>query len=281
MPRCYRLLLTSAVAVGLVFALPSGVYAGAVLQATTTYHAEKPPRVEGTTTLAHDGYLRIDVETTGDGQTALHDTIYRGVFGDFLLVDHGDKAFTLLDRDAISDLEAQLQYTMLQLDRQMAELPVEQRRRMRDALASPPAQSAPDVVKTETVEERAGVACRLYEFRRGDEVVKTVWVAPWDEVPGGAELRRALEGLRDFTARLKEALQSVRSEALGGAQVFDIGSNPFEDFDALGGLPVHTTEFEDGKPTFETAINAFSERSMTPADFLPPPSYKQRAWASE
>ncbi|MEM1178221.1 MAG: hypothetical protein AAGM22_07755 [Acidobacteriota bacterium] len=284
MPRCYRLLWIF-VLLGPLAVLPAVADAGVILRTTTTYHAEKPPRTEVTSTKAHAGSLRIDVAKPGDGEAAegdaLHSTIFRGAFGDFLIVDHGDRVFTVLDDQAIKDLEAQLQYTMLQLDRQMAELPPEQRRKMREALKGGEVKAEPEMVKTDKVEERGGLSCQLYEFRRGEELVRAVWVAPWDEVTGGKELRAALEGMQGFNARLEEAFKSIKSEALGGAQVFDFGPNPFQGFDRFDGLPVHTVEYENGEPSFETSVVATEEVELNQADFVPPSNYQRRSWAGE
>lgn len=289
MSTCYRFLLCSVVAGMLSALLLSPVaMAGVELQARTVHYGEQAPRIESTITRALDGSLRIDVSPAagsssaepGDSEPRLS-TIFRGAFGDFLIVDHSEKAFTLLDESAIEDIEARLQFTMLQLDRKMAELPPEQRRRMRDALASQAPEAEAELVETQRRRQVSGLECQLFEFRRGDELVREVWVAPWDEVDGGDELRRSLEKLQVFSSRLEQAFASVRSEALGGVQVFEAGDNPFQDFERLGGLPVKTVEYEGGQKSFETEVEKIEQRQLSPRDFLPPESYRQRPWSGE
>ena len=274
-----RLILASALLAPPLL-VPESALAGVELRSQTTHYNQDPPRVESTLTRAHNGNLRIDISDTEASDVRLS-TISRGAFGDFLIVDHGEEAFTLLDEAAIEDLEARLQFTMLQLDKKMAELPPEQRRRMREALASQEAEPEPDLVETDRRQEIEGLDCRLFEFRRGEVLVREVWVASWDQVAEGAELKKSLENLQGFSQRLEQAFASVRSEALGGAQIFDLGDNPFKDFERFGGLPVLTVEFEGGKKSFETKVETIEARPLTQRDFLPPESFRQRAWGSQ
>ena len=146
--------------------VPEAALAGVELRSQTTHYSQDPPRVESTITRAHDGNLRIDISDTEASAVRLS-TVSRGAFGDFLIVDHAENAFTLLDESAIEDLEARLQFTMLQLDKKMAELPPEQRRRMQQALASQEAEPEPDLVETDRRSGDAGPHVRdAGEFER-------------------------------------------------------------------------------------------------------------------
>ncbi|MEM6794352.1 MAG: hypothetical protein AAF725_10235 [Acidobacteriota bacterium] len=251
-------------------------FAGVELRSVTTDHSGAEPKTDRSVTLAVNGNLRINA--LGADGTPKNSTIFRGELGDFLVVDYPSKSFTLMDDQAIEDLKAQLEFTMLQLDRQMAELAPEQRQKMRDSLRPPePAESK--LVDTGKTAEKSGFDCRLFEVREGETVTRQIWVASWDQVEEGEQLKKSLLGFDAFTTNLSDAFKEIRSNALGGAQIFDLGgTNPFDDFQRLGGLPVHTIELEGGEPTFETRIEEVIERAdLDNRSFHPPQDFKRRA----
>lgn len=263
-------------ALGAMVLLSAPIVADVEIRSTTTDHSADPARRDQGATLVSDGNLRTQLEIQQGDSKRLNTTIYRGDSKDFLVVDHRGKTFTQFDEAGIEELKAQLGYSMLQLDQKLADMPLEQRKLFQQSLqASAPKPTR--VIATEDIAEKSGFTCKRVEVRAGDELVREVWVASWDQIPEGDAVRNAMEGLETFFMDLNQAFESITSSALGGAKVFDLGDNPVQDLSRLGGLPIVTRNFQQGKLVTETVVEKITPRSLEKSDFAAPPNYQRRS----
>lgn len=220
--------------------------------------------------------LRIDPAEGSQGGQEMT-TIFRRERNDFLVVDHADEAFVLMDQTGIDQLVAQVKATMKQIDEQMASLPDEQRQLMLRAMMEEEQRAADTrLVRTDQEAEKGGFPCTLFEVRVRDELVRQVWVASWDDMPEPEIMRGALEGMEEFFDRLTGALGEVTS-AVGGFQAFDLsGGSPFEELKEMGGFPIHSLDYVDGELVSETLVKSVKSAEIPGTIFAAPINYRQR-----
>jgi hypothetical protein len=223
--------------------------------------------------------LRIDPAegAVDDGGEEEMTTIFRRERNDFLVVDHSDEAFVLMDQNGIDQLVSQLKATMKQLDEQMASLPDEQRQMMLRAMMEEEQRAADTrLVRTEQTAEKGGFPCVLYEVRVRDELIRQVWVASWDDMPEPEVMRGALEGMEEFFDRLTGALAQVTS-SVAGFQALDLsGGSPFEELREMGGFPMHSLDYVDGELVSETRVKSVKSAEIPGTIFAAPINYRQR-----
>ena len=203
-------------------------------------------------------------------------TMFRGERDFFMVVNHDQRVFTVVDQEAIDFLAEEVRHAMRQMDEEIAALPPEQRRLMMIAMLSddaPPPETR--VVRTEDEAEKGGFDCVRYEVFEDEEKVREVWVADWDQLPRAADLRTTLVGLEGFFTRVTAAFEDVTS-SLTGLPAMELGGSPFQDLKMMGGFPVLSRDFEDGRLVAETLVVSVAETIVPMASFSPPETYERR-----
>ncbi|MEM1206993.1 MAG: hypothetical protein AAGN66_27415 [Acidobacteriota bacterium] len=250
--------------------------AGVEIKIRTVDHSAPTPRVE-TSVMTIEGHnLKLEMLTVSGTEQQRRGMIYQGQRERALVVDHGNKAYTPIDRGTIQKLGEDIQRTMAEIDRQIAELAPEQRQTVKKALEDAEKVSPAVVEKTEETGKTLGLETVKYLVRRDGEIERETWVANWDQLPESDEVRAALEGMGGLLGELVKAFEGIASSTLG-VQVFGEGSNPFEDLERMGGFPVTTRNFKGKRMTSETSLQGIETKAVDPLSFNPPDSYELRA----
>lgn len=224
-----------------------------------------------------DGNLAMDLNLEEGAERAKTTVIFQGKVEHFLVVNHEEQVYSVMDDEAIQLMAEELENAMMKLDEQMAGLPPEQRKLLRDSLVGGQARKgSTEIVNTGEVATKAGFPTRKMEVRRGDELLREVWVVDWSQVPEGEDIKSALLGLEDFFLKIQKIFDSITAGSLGGAKPFDMGDSPFQDLAKLNGFPVLTRNYQDGKLTMETRVDAVDETSIPETVFQSPSEYKRR-----
>ena len=223
------------------------------------------------------GNLAMDLNLEDGAEKGRTTAVFQGGPGHFLVINHEEQFYSVMDDEAIQAMAEELENAMMMLDEQMAGLPPEQRQLLRDSLVGDQERKAKTkVVNTGKVATKAGFSTRKMEIRRGDELLREVWVVDWSQVPEGEEIKSTLLGLEGFFLKIQKIFDSITAGSLGGAKPFDMGESPFQDLAELNGFPVLTRNYEDGKLVMETRVDSIDESKVPESAFQPPNGYSRR-----
>ena len=269
-------------AVLLALWVPLSAQAGVDVQLVTVDHRQDTPREVPGSLLIEDGSMVIDLSLPPIGQEAKNTSIYRSADKSLVVVDHGRKAYSVMDNDTIGMIADEMRASMMKLEQRMATLPPEQRKLLHDAMTSRKQETASRTLKTTSeVATVAGYATSKYEVFSGDEKVQEIWVTEWKNIPDGQEVLGAMEGVDQLFREMKKTFEQVSAGAMGGAPLFDFGSSPFEDVKAMNGFPVRTRNYQGGRLISETRVESIETRKLEAATFQPPADYKKRVMNRE
>ncbi len=223
------------------------------------------------------GNLAMDLNLEPGAEKGKSTAIFQGGPGHFLVVNHEEQFYSVMDDEAIQAMAEELENAMMMLDEKMAGLPPEQRKLLRDSLMGDQKRKAKTkVVNTGEVATKAGFSTRKMEVRRGDELLREVWVVDWSQVPEGEQIKSTLLGLEGFFLKIQKIFDSITAGSLGGAKPFDMGESPFQDLAELNGFPVLTRNYDAGKVVMETRVDSIDESKIPETAFQPPNGYSRR-----
>ena len=262
--------ITAALTAFAASALVSIAHAGAV------YTAEQRDAASGrtlsTTTLSvQDKQLRAEQLETGKTQ-AEHVMIFKD--GNLLMIDHGKKTYTVLDKAAMQRLGSAANNAMQQLEQAMAGMSEEQKAMVQKMMGKNlpgPAKSKSAPVKlrnTGKTEQVGEYTCRLWEGTRDGVVQWQHCVVDFDKVTGS---REAMESMKAMSAMMEEFMQSMDA-----AWFRDAVGDAWEGMKDIDGYPVLTRTFKDGKPDTETVLQSARTATLAASSFEAPSGYKRK-----
>jgi len=246
-----------------LLAIASSAHAGTILEMTNRDLANKTESL--VKTFVQDGRLRV--ETGGAQETFVifrDDTIYT--------FDPKQKTYIALDRATMQKLANQLNPALKMLQEQMANMTPEQRaqiERMTGAkLPGSTKEPVQEIRMTPRTDKVAGYACTYAEVLEDGVVQHEACVVPPADLKGSKELYDVASKVGTL---IKDMMASV--DAPWMRQMMD---KQLENFTALGGLPVLTRTFDEGKPLHEGTMKSIRNASIPAAQFEIPAGYKPR-----
>ncbi|MDJ0814182.1 MAG: hypothetical protein QNJ23_10660 [Woeseiaceae bacterium] len=259
MPRLYLVLITLLV--------PFATQAGVVLDIVTKDMAGKEQ--ERSQIYAQDGFLRLDSD--GGPFAADVSLIFDG--SRFLVIDHGEKTYIIMDEAMLTRMTDKMNEAMEQMKAQLANMPPEQRAlaeqmmqsqmggMMGDSVPSPPPR-----VEVTGNGEYGGRACTMYDVYENNIKTQEICSAPLDKVEGAAEMMATFRGMAKFVKKL--------SESLPGPLGSSFNEHPGMVAELINGFPIHTVEFRMGKPDSEIVMEVIREEPLAAAKFKAPDGYQ-------
>ncbi len=257
--------------VGLLAAMPS--LAGVVyeIEVTDRDASQSPESVQ---TSVQDGQLKMQMHSK-DNEGEM---IFRGDRREMIMVDHDERAYTVIDQQTIAEIGAK----MSEAERMMAEalknVPPEQRPMMERMMKQrmPQQSAAPrapiTLEKTGETATHNGYPCVRYDVIRGGRAIRELWVTDWDNVEGAEEVVKVFQDMAEFMSGMLEALPQM------GGRGPVVEENMFEYMNRLDGFPVVTRELSSGgEVTSESELRSVERQSLDPAVFEPPAGYKARS----
>ena len=263
--------------------LPAATQAGVVIELETLDIGSDS---RTTTKTSVDGkFVRAQVRETGGGKRntgTMSEMIYHPATSDrgpeMLIVDHGDKSYRVMDEQTFEKLGGMMSGQTSAANSAMAEamkkLTPEQRAMMLQHLqrqggipggvAGPAAK--PDISATGRSDEVAGIPCRIWEKR--EEGVKSAefCVAAAGKFPYGSQVMPAFLDMSAFMKRMFESIPAARR----------VAENSMTLFKDLGGFPVRTRSFRNGRLESETTFKGAQKRDIDPREFKAPVDYQEK-----
>ena len=221
--------------------------------------------------------MKMEMAPGSDERTAM---LFRGARQEMVIVNHDERVYYVLDKDAVDAIGGQMASAMKQMEEALANLPQAQREMaegmMKQRLGQPATQTssgtATEYVNTGERGTRAGYLCVKYVGKRGTETISEIWVTDWANLAGAGEAAGVFRSLGEFSAKLMRSIQQ-----LGGPMATGLASSgPMDAFGAIGGFPVVTRSFSGGRPVSETSLQSVRNEAIDPAQFEVPPGYTPR-----
>jgi len=214
---------------------------------------------------ADTGKLRLDMEEGKNSVIFKGETMYA--------IDHASKRVSVIDKQTMEQVGAQMKQMQAQMQERMAQMPPEQRAQVEKMMAqhggmgamgnaAPPPRTFKQTSRTEQV---AGKPCTIWEVSENGAKVEEMCVAPMNAVTGGAEVLAALKNL----GKMFEGI----SQQMGGA-MGDRMTESWRELDQVKGFPVLTRDFENGKAKSEQRLVTSRTEAVPASSFEPPASYK-------
>lgn len=203
-----------------------------------------------------------------------HSDVSMIYLGDRLLyVDHDEKSYMVLDEAMMSDVSAQLNEAMAQLEKELAGMPPEQRAMLEEMMKGQlqdlmPTESAP--VPAPRIESRGSgkwqsYDCKEYAIFDGDEKIQEVCAAELDGIAGADEAMQAFASMGEYIVKMAESMPMMSGQF-----------NPGELMDEFDGFPVHTMDYENGELVTQSSLESISEKDLPPEMFAAPEGYRQQ-----
>ncbi len=255
-----------AVFFSILFLLSPLSYAGVAMDLVTT---DASGQETGRTKIfAQAGNIRMDDRADGSRNSM----IFLGT--EFLVVDHKDKSYFVMDEAMLTEVSSQIGEAMKQMEEQLAGLPPEQRamaeQMMKGGMSGMMGQEkapapAPRVEALGTGQWQS-FKCRNYAVYEGAEKTQEVCAAAMKDIDGADEMIAAFRGMAEFVTKMTEMMP------MGS----DDGLNPGELMEQINGFPVHTIDFKKGAVAGETSVESVSEQDLDDGVFAAPEGYKRQ-----
>lgn len=241
----------------------SSIQAGTVLEIVNRDLANKTE--SPAKTYAQDGRMRIETGGTAQDSFAIFrdDTIYT--------FDPKQKTYLAMDRATIKQLADQLNPALKVLEQQMANMSPEQRAQMERVLGTKlPGTKEPveEVRKTSRTASFAGQSCTYSEILHDGVVQSEACVVP------AASLKNSKE-LYDVAAKVSALIKDM-VDSIDLPMLKQMANRQMENFDKLGGIPMHTRTFDGGQPVHEATVKGIRNEPLATTLFEIPSGYKKQ-----
>jgi hypothetical protein len=210
---------------------------------------------------AQGGRMRVEAKPGSGAMIFKDDTFY--------YLDANSKTYMVMDRASMKQVSDQIAPMMKQMQEQLAAMPPEQRAQMEKMMASMPGMGKPTtrtVRKTSRTGQAAGYACSYAEVVEDGAVSSELCVVPSAKLKGGQEFM-------DAALKMGNVLKDMLS-GMGGLQQF-VDKN-IALYSEIGGIPVLTRTFMNGKPATETVLKSLRSETVPAASFEVPQGYTKR-----
>jgi hypothetical protein len=244
-------------------ALSCSLHAGTVME-TVSRDLGTPAAAPTTiTTHAQDGRLRIETQTGDSVMIFKDDVIYN--------VNKKDRSYVVMDRASMKRMADQLNPALKQMQEQLAQMPPEQRAQMEKMMGGRMAGMMKDepqeIRKTARSGKASGHACSYVEVHQAGELTDELCVVPAHALKGSADL---LASAKKMSALMKEMFSNLDAPWLK-----DMASK-HADYEKIGGVPVLTRHFADGKAAHETALQSIRSEALAGSLFEVPAGFAKK-----
>src|SRR3982751_868771 len=189
------------------------------------------------------------------------------------IVDDSDQTFIAFDKATMAQLAKQISAAMDRMKEQLAKMPPEQRAQIEQMMAKTPGMGGDgqkwvvDAVDTGKNDKVDGRACRVWDVKRNGELDDQLCVVPFAQLPGKENFQAVFA---NFAKVFEEMAKSV--PMLAGVM-----SNEFSAQAKVGGFPVRSRAYENGKlGTEEQLVKVWREEAVPASMFEIPAGYKPK-----
>ncbi|MGI9220158.1 MAG: DUF4412 domain-containing protein [Woeseiaceae bacterium] len=251
-----------------LLALSLSASAGVEMQLLTKDTAGE--MTESVTLYAQDGRIRMEDIGNSSGQEM--SMIFVGQ--EFIVVDHSDKSYIIMDEAMVAEMGAKVNDAMAQIRAQLADMPPEQRAMMEQmleqqmgAMMDTAAESIPTRIEETGSGNWQSGDCTEYAVFVGDTKAQDICAAPLRDIEGAEEAMEAFRGMAKFIKSMADAMPGALGEAMA--------ENPMGLMEEIDGFPVRTVDYVDGQKHSETTLESVQEKGLDAALFDVPDGYRK------
>jgi len=219
-------------------------------------------------TWAQGGMMRVETQgndaTGGSTMIFKDDTIYA--------ISHKDKSYVAMDRASMKRMAEQLNPALKMLQERMKTMTPEQRAQMEKMMGTKlpngEAEPAPEIKRTSRNDKINGYSCTYVEVREAGTLTDELCVVPANALKGSAELMASAQKMSVLVKDMMASMDAPWLKQMAQKQV--------QNFEAIGGIPVISRHFVDGKPQNETTLAKISSEALAAALFEVPAGYTKK-----
>jgi hypothetical protein len=221
-------------------------------------------------TWAQNGMLRMEAKPSDATMIFKDDTLFS--------INHKDKSYYVMDRASMKKMADTLGPALKAMQEQMKNMTPEQRAQMQKMLGGrmPGGMGEPEkkeeIKRTTRTDKISGYSCTYVQVLEDGVLTDEMCVAPGNTLKGSDELIVAAKRMSDL---LKEMMSSMDAPWLK-----QMAEKQTQNFEKLGGIPVMSRHFEDGKPTNETSMSFIRAESLAASMFDVPSGYTKKDMAA-
>jgi hypothetical protein len=215
-----------------------------------------------------------------DGAKGNGSMVFLGNENSVMMIDHERKQFFLMDEATLNQLGNQMSQAMVQMNEALKNVPPEQRAMMENMMKQrmgsmmPQAQEKvpTSIEKGDKSKTIAGYKTTHYLQKKGGQLENEFWVSAWKDIEGGDEAVEAFESMSDFMEKMMSSL----SQGGNNPMMASIDKNMFKQLKELGGFPVSSINYQNGKPSEEFTLKSAETRDLNKSTFAAPKGYKKQ-----
>lgn len=215
------------------------------------------------TTYAQGGQMRVDGDR--DSYAIFKDD---GLYA----INTKDRNYVLMDRATMKKMADTINPAMKQMQERMAQMTPEQRAQMEKMmgrkLPGANGQAEQEIRKTSRTDKVAGYSCGYVEILEGGVLQDELCIVAPGSLKGGDEL---MASAQKVSTTMREIFKDIDAPWI--KQMVD---RQMENYAKIGGLPVLTRHFSDGKPVNETTIKSIRSESIPAATFTIPAGFTRK-----
>ncbi|HEY5806934.1 MAG TPA: DUF4412 domain-containing protein [Povalibacter sp.] len=215
------------------------------------------------TTYAQNGQMRVDGDR--DGYAIFKDD---GLYA----INTKDKNYVLMDRATMKKMADTINPAMKQMQERMAQMTPEQRAQMEAMMGrkmpgmGPPTEQ--EIRKTARTDKVAGYSCSYVEVLEGGVLQDELCVVAPASLKGGDEL---MASAQKVSTTMREIFKDIDA-----AWIKQMVNRQMETYAKIGGLPVLTRHFSEGKAVNETTLKSIRSESISATTFAVPAGYTRK-----
>lgn len=215
---------------------------------------------------AQDGKMRVE---TGGPQENF--AVFSGEAMN--AINPKERNYVVIDRASMKKMAETMNPALKQLQERMASMSPEQRAQMEKMLGgNMPGMNGKPVVeeirKTGKSDKIAGYNCSYSEVLRDSVKISEICVAPVGSLKGSQELYEA-------SAKLGALMEDILKE-IDAPWLKEMASRQIENYSKLGGVPVFSRSFKDGKPVRESTLQSIVTQSVPASTFEVPAGFTRK-----
>jgi len=214
-------------------------------------------------TWAQGGMMRVETQANDSMVLFKDDTIYA--------ISHKDKSYVAMDRASMKRMAEQLNPALQMLQERMKTMTPEQRAQMEKMLGTRlpgTAEAPPEIKRTARNDKVNGYSCTYVEVREAGVLTDELCVVPASALKGSAELMSSAKKMSQLLNDMMASMDAPWLKQMAQKQV--------QNFEALGGIPVVSRHFVDGKPQSETSLSNISSETLAASLFEIPAGYTKK-----
>ena len=239
-------------------------------QAGTTLETVNRDLAGGTpttiSTWAQNGMMRVETKPRESTMVFKDDTIY--------VINHQDKSYMALDRASMKRMAEQINPMLKVLQERMKDMSPEQRAQMEKMMGGrlPAGMGEPEKKQELKQTSRTGkvgaYSCSYVEVHEDGVLTDELCVSPGKALKGSDELLLAAKKMGTLMHDMMSSMDAPWLKQMAEKQM--------QNFEALGGIPVLSRHFEDGKPHNETTLTAIRSEALAASLFEIPAGYSKK-----